>query len=139
MFVQRQYDSIFHGLRSRGLPLPPSTRHRISRSEAGESPHRHNRIYQAGMQRRELFTPYPQGVTSTFSWGAKICIFQCHRITEKFEKQHFICSNFTLFIVPFLSFFLFFFFFFFFLGGRCPQPPSNDAPAYPMLKTSTNV
>ena len=54
-------------------------------------------------------------------------IFQCHRTIEKLEKQHFICSNLTLFIVPFfLSFFLLFFFFsfffflfsfFFFLGG----------------------
>ena len=57
------------------------------------------------------------------------------------KKQHFICSNLTLFIAPFFlfslffSFFLFFFFLFFFFlfpwggGRRPPQPPSNDAPA----------
>ena len=69
-------------------------------------------------------------------------IFQCHRTIEKLEKkQHFICSNLTLFIVPFFlfsSFFLFFLFFFFFFlffsfslggggGGRRPPAPSNDA------------
>ena len=63
-------------------------------------------------------------------------IFQCHRTIEKLEKQHFICSNLTLFIVPFFLFFLFFslfflfflffFLFFFFLfpwGATAPQPP----------------
>ena len=51
-----------------------------------------------------------------------------HRTIEKLEKQHFICCNLTLFIVPFffLSFFFifsFFFLFFFFLGGRrLPSP-----------------
>ena len=80
-----------------------------------------------------------QGRHFTFSWGGRqiFFIFQCHRTTEKFEKQHFICSNFTLFIVPFLSFFScfsFFFFSYFFLfsfslRGDTPQPPSNDAPA----------
>ena len=43
---------------------------------------------------------------------------QHHRTIEKLEKQHFICSNLTLFIVPF---FLFFSFFFFSLGGEGPQ------------------
>ena len=53
-------------------------------------------------------------------------------------KQHFICSNFTLFIVPFfLSFFLFFFYFFFFfflfsfsLGGRRPPSPPQITPLH---------
>ena len=50
------------------------------------------------------------------------------------KKQHFICSNLTLFIVPFFlsfffSFFSFFFPFSFSLGATAPQPPSNDAPA----------
>ena len=62
-------------------------------------------------------------------------IFQCHRTIENLEKkQHFICSNLTLFIVPFFfsffflffSFFLFFFLFFFFSfpwGGDGPPAP----------------
>ena len=41
-------------------------------------------------------------------------IFQCHRTIEKLEKQHFICSNLTLVIVPFFIFSLFFLFFLFF-------------------------
>ena len=53
------------------------------------------------------------------------------------KKQHFICSNLTLFIVLFFLsffslFFLFFFLFFFFsfsLGRRGPPASSNDAPA----------
>ena len=54
------------------------------------------------------------------------------------KKQHFICINLTLFIVPFFSFFFcfslfsffsFFFLFFSFLGGTAPQHPSNDASA----------
>ena len=57
---------------------------------------------------------------------------------DYWKKQHFTCSNLTLFVVLFflfslfLIFFLFSFFFFFFsfsLGGAtAPQPPSNDAP-----------
>ena len=83
-----------------------------------------------------------QGRHFNFFLGGPIFlfIFQCHRTIEKLEKQHFICSNLTLFIVPFFSFFLLFFsffsFFFSFLlfpwGRRPPsppQPPSNDAPA----------
>ena len=59
-------------------------------------------------------------------------IFQCHWTIEKLKKQHFICSNLTLFIVPFFlffsfvsfSFFFFSFFFSFSLGrGDGPQPP----------------
>ena len=58
---------------------------------------------------------------------------------DYWKKQHFICSNLTLFIVlfflsffPFFSFFpllfsffffSYFFLFFFFLGGDSPQPP----------------
>jgi len=40
------------------------------------------------------------------------------------KKQHFICSNLTLFIAPFffLSFFLLFFFLFFLFGGDDPSP-----------------
>ena len=80
---------------------------------------------------------WSRGVISTFSCGdKKFLILQCNRSIEKLEKQHFICNNLTLFIVPFFlsfSFFLFFLFclsfssFFFFLGGDSPLPPSNDA------------
>ena len=69
--------------------------------------------------------------------------FNATGLLKNWEKQHFICSNLTLFVVPFfLSFFflffsvfLSFFIFFFFLGGGGggvgdgPQPHSNDAPA----------
>ena len=51
-------------------------------------------------------------------------------LLKNWKKQHIICSNLTLFMVPFFPFFsLFFTFFFsfFFLGGTAPQPPSNDA------------
>ena len=57
-------------------------------------------------------------------------IFQCHRTTEKFEKQHLyvVISRYSWF--PFFLFFSFFcflsfFFFFFFLGGHAPplSPP----------------
>ena len=60
-------------------------------------------------------------------------------LLKNWKKQHFTCSNLTLFIVPFFlsffpPFFLFFtffpFFFFFVLGGGRPQPPSNDAPGF---------
>ena len=68
--------------------------------------------------------------------------FNATGLLKNWKKQHFICSNLTLFIVAFFlsfffslffSFFFFFFLFFFFsfsLGGgrRPPQPPSNDAP-----------
>ena len=76
-----------------------------------------------------------------FLGGKIFFIFQCHRIINKLEKQHFLCSNLTLFIVPFFlfssfsSFFSFFslfsflFLFLFFLGGGDGPPPlSNDAP-----------
>ena len=62
--------------------------------------------------------------------------------SKKLEKQHFLCSNLTLFIVPFFLFSLFlsflspfsfsFFFFFFFsfsLGGAtAPSPPPQMTP-----------
>ena len=80
-----------------------------------------------------------QGRHFNFYLGGKnFFIFECHRTIEKLEKkQHFICSNLTLFIVPFFLFFSFFslfsFFllFFFFLGGgaTAPQPLLNDASA----------
>ena len=52
---------------------------------------------------------------------------------ENWKKQHFICSNLTLFIVPFFLFFFFFFFsfsftFFFFLGGRRSSSPLKWRP-----------
>ena len=60
--------------------------------------------------------------------------------TSNLEQQHFICSNLTLFIVPFfLSFFSFFLFFlflsFFFLssfslGDDCPPAPLKWCPWY---------
>ena len=80
-----------------------------------------------------------------FLGGAKIFIlfFSATGLLKNWKKQHVICSNLTLFIVPFFLFFLFSlffffyffsFFFFFFLfpwgeGATPPQPPSNDAPA----------
>ena len=84
-----------------------------------------------------------RGVISTFSWGGNffLNISMPPDYWKIGKKQHFICSNLTLFIVPFFlfsSFFLFFLFFlfffflfsfFFFLGGggaTAPQPPSND-------------
>ena len=78
---------------------------------------------------------YPGASFQLFLGGQTIFfIFQCHRTVEKLEKQHFICSNLTLFIVPFfLSFFFivflffcfsFFFLFFFFLGGGGRRSPS---------------
>ena len=62
-----------------------------------------------------------------FLGGQKFFVFfNATGLLKNWRKQHFICSNFTLFWVPFfLSFFLLFFsfsfflffFFFFFLGG----------------------
>ena len=68
-----------------------------------------------------------RGVISTFFLEANF-FFHATGLLKKFEKAHFICSNFTLFIVPFLSFFSLFSFFLFFLffflpGGDAPQPP----------------
>ena len=71
-----------------------------------------------------------RGVISTFSWRGQIFFnFSIPPDYWKIEKkQHFICSNLTLFVVPFFLFSLvssLFFLFFFFLGGRAtaPQPP----------------
>ena len=70
-----------------------------------------------------------------FLGGPKIfLVFNATGLLKNWKKQHFICSNLTLFIVPFnlSSFFLFFLSFFLFSfslgGGDGPQPPSNDAP-----------
>ena len=90
--------------------------------------------------------PQCSSVISTFSWGEGQFFFIFFNSTGQlkiWKKQHFICSNLTLFIVPFFlsfffslffsffslfSFFSFFFLFFFFLGGggggrRPPSPP----------------
>ena len=71
-----------------------------------------------------------RGVISTFSWGPKFfSFFNATGLLKNWIKQHFICSNLTLFIVPFFLFFFFyliFFSFFFFLfpwGATAPQPP----------------
>ena len=93
-----------------------------------------------------------RGVISTFSWGQIFLkFFNATGLLKNLKKTcSLICSNLTLFIVPFflsffffsflLSFFFFsffftfflsFFFFSFYLGegrGDSPQPPSNDAP-----------
>ena len=74
--------------------------------------------------------------------GANIFfIFQCHRTIEKLEKQHYMYSNLTLFIVPFFlsffSFFLFFFLFFlffFFLGGAMAPSPPQMTPLHRMVR-----
>ena len=74
---------------------------------------------------------YVQGRHFNFLLGAAIFFFQCNRTIEKLEKQHFICSNLTLFIhnSSHLSFSFFpFYLSFFFLGDDGPPAPSNDAP-----------
>ena len=95
----------------------------------------------------------PQGRHFNFFLGAKIffIFLNATGLLKNWEKQHFICSNLTLFIVPsfFLSFsssfFSFFFLFRFFLsfflfsfslgeGRRLPPAPSNDAPAIPQVQ-----
>ena len=76
-----------------------------------------------------------------------LLFFNATGLLKNWKKQHFICINLTLFIVPFFlftlffsfflfflffSFFLSFFLFFFFLGGgraTASQPFSNDASA----------
>ena len=82
-----------------------------------------------------------QGRHFNFFLGGQIffLFFNATGLVKNWKKQHFICGNLTLFIVPFFLsfffflFFLFFLFFFLFLffsfslgGGR--RPPSNDAP-----------
>ena len=85
--------------------------------------------------RYRIYLVYYRGVISTFSWGTNFffVFFNATGLLKNWKIQHFICSNLTLFIVPFfLSFFSFFSFFFFssffFLGGDGPHAPSNDAP-----------
>ena len=79
-----------------------------------------------------------QGRHFNFFLGAKIFLFfNATRLLKNWKKQHFICSNLTLFIVPFFpsSFFIFFFLFFFllfllffFLGGDSPPSPPQMTP-----------
>ena len=70
---------------------------------------------------RLIFSPYFQclgtrGVISTFSWGPKFFLFfNATGLLKNWKKQHFICSNLTLFIS---------------LGATAPQPPLNDASAW---------
>ena len=85
-----------------------------------------------------LLSLYTQGRHFNFFFGAK---FDYWKIGK---KQHFICSNLTLFIVPFFLFSLFslfslFLFFFFCLfsfswGATVPQPPQMT-PLYILLLT----
>ena len=84
--------------------------------------------------------------------GARIFSrWPCTGLLQNWKKQHFICSNLTLFIVPFFLFSLFslfflfflfflsFFFFSFCLGGR-PPAPSQMTPLSPFLvKTFQNA
>ena len=88
--------------------------------------------------------PSAQGRHFNFFLGGKIFFYSS--VPPDYwkigKKQHFICSNLTLFIVPFflsffLSFFLLFFSFlfssfflsfFFFLGGRRPPSPPQMTP-----------
>ena len=69
-----------------------------------------------------------------FLGGQKIFLFfNATGLLKNGKKQHFICSNLTLFIVPFFLFFSFFslfFLFFFFLGGRRPPSPPQMTPLY---------
>ena len=92
-----------------------------------------NTIYQ--YHRPDWCTLYRQGRHFNFFLGAKFFFSMPPDYWKIGKKQHFICSNLTLFIVPFflsffflLFFFLFFFFFlfsfFFFLGGGGRRPPS---------------
>ena len=115
-----------------------------------------------GLKPRDHITPalrqlhwFPTGASFQLflGGGAKFLFlfFNATGLLKNWTKQHFVCSNLTLFVVPFffLSFFFFFslfsFFSFFFLsffflfsfflfpwgGGDGLQPPSNDAPGFP--------
>ena len=77
-----------------------------------------------------------RGVISTFSWGTIFLKFvYATGLLKNWKKQHFICSNSTLFIVPFFLFSLFslfflfsfssFFFLFFFFLGVAPNDASG--------------
>ena len=76
-----------------------------------------------------------------FLGGPKFFLFfNATGLLKNWKKQHFICSNLMLFIVPFFLFSLFslfflfflyfflFFFFFFFLGGDGPPSPPQMTP-----------
>ena len=84
------------------------------------------------------FGLYTQGRHFNFFLGGQffLLFFNAIGLLKNWKKQHFICSDLTLFIVPFfLSFFSFFslfsFFLFFFLPSfPSPTAPSNDAPVY---------
>ena len=72
-----------------------------------------------------------RGVISTFSWGPQIFFFffNATGLLKNWKKHHFICSNLTLFIVPFFFFSLSFFLsFFLFLWGRRPPSPLKWRP-----------
>ena len=103
----------------------------------------------------KLQTHLTRGVISTFSWGANFFIFfNATGLLKNWKKQHFICSNLTLFIVPFFLFSLFSLFFLFFLsfflifllflfpfswwegrGATVPQPP----PMTPLHLTQLTI
>ena len=82
-----------------------------------------------------------------FLGGPKIILFfNATELLKNWKKQHFICSNLTLFIVPFFisfffsSFFLFFLFFlsfFFFLGGDGPPAPLKWRPWWDVTVVDT--
>ena len=77
---------------------------------------------------------FDQGRHFNFFVGGQILFLFFHAtgLLKNWKKHHFICSNLTLFIVPFfLSFFLFFSFFFLFsfsLGGDGPPAPLKWRP-----------
>ena len=87
-----------------------------------------SRLIWAFITNQHKFGYQSRGVISTF-----FLFFNATVLLKNWKKQHFICSNLTLFIVPFFLvslfslfflFFLFFFHFFIFLGGDgSPAPP----------------
>ena len=66
-----------------------------------------------------------QGRHLNFFLGGQNFFFNATGLLKNWKKQHFICSNLTLFIVPFCLFSLFSFFFFLLFprGATAPQPP----------------
>ena len=96
-------------------------------------------------------------VISTFSWGGQnlFLFFNATGQLKIWKKQHFICCNLTLFIVPFFlsffffifsSFFLFFFFFFLFFfflfpwgGGDGPPSPPQMTPLINLLRDGIHL
>ena len=88
-----------------------------------------------------------RGIINFFLGGQIFYLFfNATGLLKNWKKQHFICGNLALFIVPFI-FFLFFFFFFFFLfflsfflfpwGATTPQPLSKMMPLDSQLHLST--